>query len=156
VETFDLKTHPLPLFDQDLEAQEGMPRNAQVLREKILLADAVLLACPEYNASVTPLLKNALDWASRTDAASGTGNAWQGKVVGLISASPGPVGGIRGLYVVRQSLLNVNALVISEQAGVGSAFQAFDDEGNLKDERSSGFLDTVIQRLIAVSSAFKA
>ncbi|MFZ4506694.1 MAG: NADPH-dependent FMN reductase [Fimbriimonas sp.] len=154
-ETFDLKTHPMPLFDQDQERESGLPDNARALREAILAADGVLLACPEYNASITPLLKNALDWSTRTDAKTGQGNVLDRKVIALISASAGPLGGIRGLYAVRQTLLNSNALILGEQAGVAKIHEAFNDEGNLIDERTAGFLQGVLDRLVFVSGRLR-
>lgn len=152
---FDVRDHPFPLFGEELEV-DGMPENVKKLRELVLSADGVLIAAPEYNASVTPLLKNAVDWLSRQDKEAGTGNVWSQKVVGLLSASPGAFGGIRGLYVLRQSLINVGALALPEQASVGTAHEAFDENGDLKDARTAKFLQSVLERLVFVSERLRS
>jgi NAD(P)H-dependent FMN reductase len=154
VEVFDLHKSPLPLFDQDLEAAEGLPENARLLKRSIIGSDAVVLAAPEYNASVTPLMKNAIDWASRPDPMDRTGNAWDNQVVGLTSASPGAYGGMRGLAVLRLTLQSVGALVIAEQVSVGRAFEVL-DAGKIVDERTDRFLGTMLDRLIETAWAFK-
>lgn len=93
-----------PIYHGDLEDTEGVPESMQVLAKDINAADKVVLVSPEYNASVSPLIKNAIDWVSRVDI-----QAWNGKTVLLAAASPGGLGGIRGLSHLRDILGNVKA-----------------------------------------------
>ncbi|MCW5938114.1 MAG: NAD(P)H-dependent oxidoreductase [Fimbriimonadaceae bacterium] len=150
-EVFEFRDTPLPMFDQDEEAASGLPENAKLLKSKILEADAVVLVAPEYNSSVTPLLKNAIDWASRQDPTTGVGNVWRHKVIALASASPGAYGGMRGLIALRPVFQHLDSLVIAEQVSVPKAHEAFEGEG-LKDERTSQFLDAMLSRLVEVAT----
>jgi chromate reductase, NAD(P)H dehydrogenase (quinone) len=155
VDAFDLRPDTMPIYDGDLEGAQGLPSGAKDLKARVQAADAVVFTAPEYNSSVTPLLKNAIDWASRTDKETGLGNVWERKVIALSSASPGAFGGLRGLYTLRQVFQHLEGLVLSEQVSVGRAHEAFDDEGNLKDERTAGFLDSMLERLIEVATAMR-
>jgi len=133
VTLLDLRDFLLPLFDQDLEDTEGMPENAARLKQLMIEHDGFLIASPEYNSSITALLKNLIDWVSR-----GTGGekpliAFQRKVAVLMSASPGGLGGLRGLVHLRSILGNVGVIVLPEQYALSHASQAFDEAGNLKD-----------------------
>jgi chromate reductase, NAD(P)H dehydrogenase (quinone) len=130
----DFRDLPLPLFDEDLETKEGLP--AHVLTLKALMKDhqGFLIACPEYNSSITPLLKNAIDWASRPAPDEPSLACFKDKVAVLMSASPGALGGLRGLVHVRAILGNLGVLVLPDQKAIGNAFQAFDANGNLQDE----------------------
>ena len=95
----DLADYPMPLYDGDLEASEGLPQNAVKLRAMMIEHDALLLATPEYNGSITPLLKNTIDWTSRASDDIGMLAGYRGKVAGLMAASPGALGGLRaGLW----------------------------------------------------------
>jgi NAD(P)H-dependent FMN reductase len=135
VTAIDLRDYPLPLYDGDLESEQGLPENAVALQEVFLAHDALLLACPEYNSSITPLMKNVLDWVSRPGGAGGGGPlvAFDGKVAGLVAASPGGLGGLRGLAHVRQILANMRVLVIPQQHALARARDAFDNDGALQD-----------------------
>ena len=155
VDEFDLRPETMPIYDGDDEAANGLPVGAKELRARILAADAVVLSAPEYNSSVTPMLKNAIDWASRTDKETGLGNVWERKVIALASASPGAFGGLRGLYTLRQVFQHLEGLVLSEQVSVGRAHEAFDENGNLNDERTAGFLDAMLARLVEVGTAMR-
>jgi chromate reductase len=97
VTLISLAEHELPLMNQNLEARDGLPENARKLKDLFLAHDGLLLACPEYNGSITPLLKNTLDWVSRPDGKEAGLKPYHGKVVGLVSASAGKLGGLRGL-----------------------------------------------------------
>ncbi|HEY8961401.1 MAG TPA: NAD(P)H-dependent oxidoreductase [Luteolibacter sp.] len=144
----------LPMFDQDQEAKEGMPGVAKALKHRFQNADAVVLACPEYNSSVTPLLKNALDWVSRPEAEDEPDLiAYKGKVAGLLSASPGRLGGLRGLVHVRSILGNIGVLVVPTQLAVPQAMDAFDDEGKLKDAKQAKSLTKVVDEVIRVATS---
>lgn len=155
VDDFDLRPDTMPIYDGDHEAANGLPAGAKDLKARIQAADAVVFSAPEYNSSVTPLLKNAIDWASRTDKETGLGNVWERKVIALASASPGGFGGLRGLYTLRQVFQHLEGLVLSEQVSVGRAHEAFDENGDLKDERTAGFLDAMLARLIEVATALR-
>ena len=135
----DLDDYPIPLYHGDLEAAEGMPENARKLRALFLAHDALLVASPENNSSVTALLKNTIDWLSR-DLGEGRGDdsglaPWRGKVAGLMAASPGAFGGVRGLPHLRQVLATLGVTVLGTQVAVPRAHEAFGDDGRLADER---------------------
>ncbi len=132
VNIIDLREYALPLYDGDLEEREGLPANALKLKQLIASHDAVLLASPEYNASVSAVLKNTIDWTSRPGGAEDPGKVWNEKPVALLSASPGGLGGIRALNHLRAILLNVSALVLPAQFALGQAMEAFDEDGELK------------------------
>jgi len=141
----------LPLFDEDLE-REGTPEGAKRLKKLMFEHDAFLIACPEYNSSITPLLKNAIDWASRPAEGETPLQAYRGKVVGLMSASQGALGGLRGLVHVRSILGNIGALVVPEQVAVGGVMKVFDDTGEeLVDGPHRKLLQEMVQRVVHVS-----
>jgi chromate reductase len=135
VTVLDLGDYPLPLYDGDLEAQEGLPANAAKLKQLFLEHDGLMIAAPEYNSSITPLLKNTIDWVSRTAEGEGPLAAYKNKVAVLMAASPGGLGGLRGLVHVRAILQNIGVIVLPDQRAVSGAFSAFDDSGQLKDEK---------------------
>jgi chromate reductase, NAD(P)H dehydrogenase (quinone) len=130
----DFRDLPLPLFDEDLEAAAGLPDNVYKLKAMLKAHQGWLIACPEYNSSITPLLKNAIDWASRPAANETSLECFKDKVVGLMSASPGALGGLRGLVHVRSILSNIGVLVLPDQMAIGQANRAFDETGNLNDQ----------------------
>ncbi len=141
-----LKDYPLPIYDGDLEADKGVPENAAKLKRLFEAQDGLFLACPEYNAGITPLMKNTLDWISRV---KGPGEAYKGKVFALGAASPGKFGGMRGLIGTRTILeVGIGATVIPQMVSVSSAASAFDDKGGLTDERTNGQLDKLVEALL--------
>ncbi len=148
VNTIDLRDYPLPILDEDLEARDGLPPNARRLKDLFLASHALLIACPEYNSSITPVLKNVIDWVSRP-AKMPDGRpekpleCYTGKVVALLAASPGALGGIRMLPEVRRILSNINCLVIPEQFALGRVHEAFDAAGNLKDAGAAASVKNV-------------
>jgi NAD(P)H-dependent FMN reductase len=152
----ELRDLPLPLFDQDLEAREGIPANARRLKEIFLAHRGLLLACPEYNSSVTPLLKNAIDWVSRREGKEAPLACFEGKVAALCSASPGALGGLRGLVTVRSILGNIRVLVTPDQLAIPKAQEAFDASGELKDPAQRTALDKVAANLVRVCAALDA
>jgi NAD(P)H-dependent FMN reductase len=131
----DLAEIPLPLFDQDLEAAEGLPDNARRLKALMAGHDGFLISSPEYNSSITGVLKNAIDWASRREEGEKPLVAFAGKAVALMSASPGGLGGLRGLVHARSILGNLGMLVLPQQKAVGSAFKAFNEDGTMADPK---------------------
>ncbi len=151
----DLADYPIPLYDGDLEAAEGIPEYAQKLRHLMLEHEALMISCPEYNGSITPLLKNVIDWTSRPSDGIGMTAAYKGKVAALFSASPGALGGMRGLVHVRAILSGIGVLVIPGDVSVGVAHQAFGEDGAVIDERLEGRLENTVQSLISTTSALK-
>lgn len=144
----------LPLYDGDLEEAEGLPAAVVALKARFVAADAVLFACPEYNSSITPLLKNLIDWVSRAGSDSEAPlAAYKGKVAGLVSASPGALGGMRGLVTVRSILGNIGVLVVPTQFALGKAHEAFDTEGNLSNDSAKKSLGAVVSEVIRVAKA---
>ncbi len=135
VTMLNLKDYPLPLMDEDLEREAGTPDNAVRLKEIFLEHQGLLIACPEYNSSITPLLKNTIDWVSRPVKGEPRLAAYQEKVAALMATSPGGLGGMRGLVHVRSILSSIGVLVLPDQVAVPSAGDAFDNSGQLKDER---------------------
>lgn len=136
VKVIDLADYPMPLFNKDLEAEEGMPKSAQAFKQALIDHDGFLIASPEYNGAFSPLLKNALDWASRAESTDEPPYAaYMGKVAAVMAASPGGLGGIRGLVHLRILLANLQVLVLPGQQTLGQAFKAFDEQGGLADER---------------------
>lgn len=129
----NLRDYPIPLFDEDLESAEGPNEHAVRLKKLFLDHDALLLGCPEYNSSITPLLKNAIDWVSRPGDGEPRLAAFQNKTAALMSASPGALGGMRGLVHVRAILGNIGVTILPTQVCVGNAADAFDGDGQLKD-----------------------
>ena len=141
VNVFDFGKYPLPLYDGDLEHREGMPANAKRFKEALVEHDGFIIASPEYNSAYSPLLKNAIDWASRAESADEPPlYAFNGKTAALIAASPGGLGGLRGLAVLRTLLSNIRVNVTATQIAVPKAHEAFDADGQLKD---SGTLDNL-------------
>lgn len=135
VTLIDLKDYPLPLFDQDLEASQGLPEVALQLKQLFVSHDGLLISSPEYNSSFSPLLKNTIDWVSRSSPGEPGLAAFNGKVATLMAASPGALGGLRGLVHVRAMLGNINVVVLPQQIAVPKAMDAFDAEGKLKDAK---------------------
>lgn len=123
----DLKDYPMPFYDGDLEKKSGTPKNAKKLRDLMVASDAILIASPEYNASVPAVLKNAIDWASRKDG-NPSREAFEGKKFFLMSASPGPNGGSRALGHLRAIIENLNGDVSETQLSIPTAHAAFADE----------------------------
>jgi NAD(P)H-dependent FMN reductase len=152
----ELRDYPLPLFDQDLEAREGLPANARRLKELFLAHRGLLLACPEYNSSITPLLKNTLDWVSRREPGEAPLRCYEGKVAGLLSASPGALGGLRGLAAVRSILGNIRVLVLPDQVAVPAADGAFAEDGSLRDPARAAALDRLASTLVRTCAALDA
>ena len=152
----DLRDFPLPLYDGDLEEREGLPANAARLRELFLNHRGLLLSCPEYNSSITPLLKNTIDWVSRNEKKTGSLECFQGKVAALMAASPGALGGLRGLVHMRAILGNIGVLVIPEQIEIVKAHEAFNQDGTLKDARQQKSVQTVGSALTKILLSLNA
>jgi len=149
VTLIDLKDFEMPLYDGDLEEEQGLPENAKRLKQLFIEHDGFFIASPEYNSSFSPLLKNALDWISRVQDEKETPLvAYTGKVAALAATSPGGLGGLRGLVALRMMLGNIGVSVIPSQVAIASGFDAFDEAGNLKDEGQTGMLSATIEAFI--------
>jgi chromate reductase, NAD(P)H dehydrogenase (quinone) len=153
VTRISLEDYPLPLFDADIAAGSAMPQPAVQLKRMLMTHHGVFITSPEYSASVTPLLKNTIDWISRVrDRGEPTYAAFKGRVFAVGSATSGSGGGIRSLMALRQILeLGCGALVIPEQIAVARADQAFDDKDNLRDETLAAALKAMARRLVELA-----
>lgn len=149
VTVIDLRDFALPLFDEDLEVAEGLPENARALKSLFIEAGGLLIASPEYNSSMTAVFKNTIDWVSRPAAGEKPMAAFEGKVVSLMSASPGALGGMRGLVHVRAMFGNLGSIVLPGQVSVSRAHEAFTEEGLLKDGRQQGNVERLGATLAA-------
>jgi len=145
-----LQDYPMPLYDGDLETKSGPPENARKLKRLMMLHGGVFIASSEYNASITPLLKNTIDWISRVrEGTEPALAAYKNRVFALGAASPGTLGGYRSLMALRQVLeLGCGATVLPEQVAVRDAANAFDENDNLRDPRIAEALKTVVRRLV--------
>jgi len=153
VTRISLLDFPLPLYDGDHEARSGAPENAVKLKRMFCAHQGIFIASPEYNASLTPLLKNTIDWISRVrENKEPPLSAYRNRVFALGAASNGTYGGMRSIMALRQSLeLGCGALVIPEQIAVREASHAFDENDELKDERSAALLRTLARRLVELA-----
>ena len=151
VTLLDLNDYVLPLYHGDLEDAEGLPANATKLTELITRHDALLIASPEYNSMITPLLKNTIDWCTRGD-----DNPFTGKVAAVISASPGPFGGVRSLKLAQQLLLHLGCHVVPGQTALIHADKAFDATGGLTDARAEKSLRALVAALVATTKRFSS
>jgi chromate reductase, NAD(P)H dehydrogenase (quinone) len=156
VTLLDFRELPLPLYDGDLEEAQGLPDNAKKLKTLMREHDGFLISAPEYNSSITPLLKNAIDWASRQESDSEPALVcYRGKTAALLSASPGGLGGIRGLVHVRSILGNIGVCVHPDQVSISSAHEAFEN-GKLKDARKAKQVEKLVQGLVEMTKKLKA
>lgn len=131
----DLRELAMPLYDGDLEEREGLPAGAVQFKKMLREHGGLLIASPEYNSSISAVLKNAIDWASRAEPGEAPLACFNNKVAALMAASPGALGGLRGLVTVRSILSNINVIVLPQQIAVGKAHEAFDDGGSLRDAK---------------------
>lgn len=142
----DPATLPLPLYDGDLEAAEGLPENARTWKTLLAEHDGLVVACPEYNGSITPLLKNLIDWASRREGDEAPLVAFRGKTAMLLATSPGALGGLRGLAHVRAILSGIGVHVVPDQLAVPHAATALHEDGALTDAKMETRLREMIVR----------
>lgn len=145
----DLRDLPLPLFNQDDEDAHGLPENAKKFKALLQSHHGVLLSCPEYNSSMPGCFKNAIDWASRAENDDEPPLvAFSGKTWGIMSASPGALGGLRSLVHVRAMLGNIGVLVLPGQLSIPKAGDAFDEHGALKDLRKQEQVAGIAHKLV--------
>lgn len=146
----ELKELALPLYDGDLEASSGLPERAEELKQTMLEHDGLLIASPEYNSAISGVLKNTIDWVSRPSLAPFTG-----KVAAIMSASPGALGGLRGLFALRQILSNIGVLVLPGQIAIARAREAFDETGKLTDAKQHERVREIAAKLVDVTRRLK-
>jgi len=150
VTVLDLNDVALPLYHGDLEAAGGLPPAAATLVAQIAAHDALLLASPEYNASITPLLKNTIDWCTRAD-----DDPFPGRVAAVVSASPGQYGGSRSAAQLRALLLHLGCHVVPAQCHVPRAHEAFDESGAMKDARAMKNVRALAADLVALAARLR-
>jgi NAD(P)H-dependent FMN reductase len=148
VDKAEMHEFTMPLFDGDFDAGSGRPEGAQELCRRVRAADAIILASPEYNYSIPGILKNAIDWVSRERPMP-----WRGKSVYLMSASPSPMGGIRGLWQTRIPLEGCGAMVFPDMFALPHANHAFDDQGQLVNIQSLMRLKTELTGFLRLAEA---
>ncbi|HUL59749.1 MAG TPA: NAD(P)H-dependent oxidoreductase [Anaeromyxobacteraceae bacterium] len=148
VDVAEFREFELPIYDGDLDASSGLPPGGLELKRRLGRADAVLIAAPEYNYSVAGPLKNAIDWVSRARPMP-----WRGKSVYLLSASPSPMGGIRGLWQTRVPLEGCGALVFPDMFALPHANEAFDESGRLRDASLAARLQREVLGFVRLAEA---
>jgi len=154
VTEIDLAAFELPIYAAELEA-DNFPPDALRLKQILSEQDGLLVVSPEYNGSIPPLLKNAIDWASRPTGDEGliALTAYRGKAAAIMSASLSPFGGMRGLMHLRQILTTVQMMVIPDQVVIPAAHAAYESDGRLKEELPATLVDITTARLIKVAAA---
>ena len=156
VSLLSLGDYPLPIYDGDLEDKSGVPLHAINLKRMICAHDGVLIVTPEYNSSLPPLLKNAIDWVTRVDERDDLqGHVFRGRPFAIAAASEGKLGGTRGLAALRLILSGCRALVIPNQLALSFADQAYDDRDRLKHDADKAALKEMARQLIDVAQQLK-
>lgn len=156
VTLIDLADFDMPIYNGDIEADTGLPENAKRLKKLFVEHDGFFIASPEYNSSISAVLKNALDWNSRPHTEHEPGLwAFQGKVAAIGSVAPGALGGLRGLVPLRMMLGNIGVTVVPSQVAVSDGFNAFDDDGALIANMPAGMLKSTVTQLVETTDALK-
>lgn len=148
VTVIDLKDYPMPFYDADLEAKQGMPENAKKLRDLMIASNSMIISTPEYNASLSAVLKNALDWASRDENGKPSRAAFGGKKVAIMSASPGRGGGARALMHLRAIIEDIGGEVLQQQISVANAHTIFGDKGMVENNVLKKQIQTEVCQLL--------
>ena len=156
VTILDLKQYPVPVYDGDLEAAEGLPGNVHKLKDLFKAHDGFLISSPEYNAGFPGMLKNLTDWLSRPREGEKPFEIFAGKPVAAMAASPGAIGGVRMLASLRAHLLHLQMLVIPQTYGLGKAAEAFDESGALKDPKIDGTVKALGARVAELAARLKS
>lgn len=149
----DLKDYPMPIYDGDIEAESGIPENAQKLKKIMKEHHGLLIASPEYNSSVSAALKNFIDWTSRPEKGEKNIEVFIGKVAGIMACSPGALGGLRGLVTLRSILGNIACVVVPEQHAISKVTEAFTEDGNLKDDKDQQAVAKIAKRVTQLTKA---
>ena len=148
VDLVDFRQFEVPLYDGDLNEKSGLPSGALELLRRLQDVDAVMIYAPEYNFSISGVLKNLIDWASRARPMP-----WRGKSIYLMSAAPSPMGGIRGLWQTRIPLEGCGALVVPDMFALAHANAAFQDDGTLRDSALAERFKQEVASFVRLSEA---
>jgi len=143
----DLADIPMPIFDEDLEARDGLHPSARKFKDLLLAHHGFIITSPEYNSSVSAALKNALDWASRPVPGEKPLECFVGKAAAIMAASPGALGGLRGLVTLRSILSNIQVLVLPDQHAVVHADKVFDAHGRMTDDKQRERVEAIARKL---------
>lgn len=139
----DLRDFPIPIYDGDLEERDGIPANVLKFRQMMMAHQGLLIASPEYNSSITPLLKNTIDWVSRPVGGEHGLAPFRNKAAALLSASPGGFGGLRGLVHLRAILGNIGVIILPDQLAVAKAHEAFQPDGTLTNPKQQAAVEVL-------------
>lgn len=156
VTVIDLRDYPLPIYDLDLENKSGIPTECKALKALMKAHDGFLISSPEHNSTVSALLKNTIDWTSRQEEGESSLECFAGKVAGLVAASPGQLGGLRGLFHLRSILMNIGVMVIPDQVAVPKAFSAFNANGSMTDTKMQARVEKIGAVLAETTRKMKA
>lgn len=151
----ELVDYPMPLLSGEIEAESGPPENAFKLQTLIAAHTGLIIVSPEHNHSISALLKNTLDWISRTTRVSGD-NPFTGKIAGIMAASPGGLGGLQGLDHLERVLTTLGVLVLPKKVAVPKADQAFGADGELLDEASARRVGELATDLVKLTRKLSA
>jgi len=156
VEFVDLREYPMPLFDEDDEASHGTPEPVLAFREKLKDADGFIIASPEYNGAPTAMLKNVIDWATRPREGEAPLECFRGKTALLLAASPGGLGGIRGLPVLRTILSGIGVHVLGCDVAVPRAHETFGPGGEITDPKTRESVVSAVGQLVGLTGKIVA
>jgi len=152
----DLADYEMPIYNGDYEEKNGLPESTKALKKIFIEHDGFLIASPEYNSSFSPVLKNTLDWISRPESDEEPRlAAFTGKTAALVAASPGALGGLRGLVPLRMMLSSINVHVTRTHLALNHAAKAFDENNNLTDENQKNMLEAVVKEFVHTAKALK-
>lgn len=151
----DLKFYPLPMYDGDLEEEIVCPENGEKLRQILQSHDGFIISAPEYNSSISGILKNMIDWCSRPRINEPPLVCFKDKVVALLSASPGQLGGLRGLVTLRSILTNIGSIVIPDQFALSAAHEKFTKDGYLINKSDEQMVQQVVNAFVTVVKKLK-
>lgn len=145
----NLKDLDIPFYDSDLEKSKGMPENAKKLRDLMIQSDGIVIATPEYNVSIPAVLKNAIDWATRSELGQSSRDAFKGKKFAIMGASAGKSGGAKALEHLRSVIEAIGGEMVSGEVRVGQAYNQFNSDGSLKNQKIQQELSLEIGQLLA-------
>ncbi len=156
VTVINLADYAMPIFNEDEEAEYGIPERAQAFKQLMIEHDGILIASPEYNSSYPAVLKNAIAWASRKAGDEPVLAAYKLKVVGLMAASPGALGGMRVLVVLRMLMQNLSCIVAPAQVAVGNVADKLDESGAISDEKTKKQLANLAKQVVDLATKLKS
>ncbi len=156
VDHLDMADFRVPVYDGDLEDAEGVPQAARDLGDRMRAAAGFVIVSPEYNGGTPGPLKNLIDWISRPVGEVSGSSAFRDKLVMLLSASPGAIGGLRGLAHTRATFSHLGSVVLPNQYALGNADRAFDSSGRLIDESARKRVQSLAARWVAAAGRWAA